>query len=78
MMTRLACFGTRRLPTIRAPADCAARERQTDCAPTFVDGIKKKIHHHGFSIAVASKHTTTKAATENEKELLIATKSRNA
>ena len=55
MMNRLACSRAQRLPTIRAPADHAERERQTTTnVPIALQhlwtGLNKKIHHQGFSI----------------------------
>ena len=76
MMTHLACPIARRLPMIRAPADRAARERQTATNIQIAlqhlwTGSNKKIHHHGLSIDCEA------SATESEKELLTANESRN-
>ena len=81
MMTRLPCSGARRLLTIRAPADRAARERRTTTnVPIALQhlwtGSNKKIHHHGFSIDCQTT-TTESSRTKSEKELLTATESRN-
>ena len=61
MMTRLACYGAQRLPTIRVPADQAVRKRQmTTNVPIALQhlwtGSNKKIHHHGFSIDCQTNH----------------------